>query len=60
MAVPNVIGMKPDEAEAALTANGFVAQRVDAFFGRGKEVYNTDPGPGEMARRGSTVRYFVN
>ena len=59
VAVPNVIDMRPEDAENALTAAGFQAVRVDAVFGRGRRVYNTDPGPGTMAKRGSTVTYFV-
>jgi len=58
--VPNVIGMRPADAERALTDAGFVGERVDAIFGRGRSVYNTDPSPGAKAPRGSTVRYFVN
>jgi beta-lactam-binding protein with PASTA domain/tRNA A-37 threonylcarbamoyl transferase component Bud32 len=60
VAVPNVIGMSPDEAAATLAADGFQPERVDAVFGRGRTVYNTDPSPGTKAKRGSTVRYFVN
>jgi beta-lactam-binding protein with PASTA domain/serine/threonine protein kinase len=58
--VPNVIGKKPDDAAKILTDAGFQAVRVDAVFGRGRTVYNTDPSPGTKARRGSTVTYFVN
>jgi beta-lactam-binding protein with PASTA domain len=58
--VPYVIGMKPDEAAAALEAAGFVAVRQDALFGRGRNVYNTDPAPYTKAPRGSTVTYFVD
>jgi beta-lactam-binding protein with PASTA domain len=58
--VPYVIGMKPDDAAAALEAAGFVAVRQDALFGRGRNVYNTDPAPYTKAPRGSTVTYFVD
>ena len=58
--VPNVVDLKPEDAKEALEDAGFRTSRKDAFFGRGRRVYATDPQPGTKARRGSTVTYFVS
>ena len=57
--VPDVRGDKPADAARTLLAAGFRAVRVDALFSTGSRVYNTDPGHGQKAKRGSQVRYFV-
>jgi beta-lactam-binding protein with PASTA domain len=58
--VPDVRGDSPGDAQQKLEAAGFVAKRQDAFFSSGSVVYNTNPGHGSKARRGSTVTYFVS
>ena len=58
--VPDVIDKKPDEAKRILEQAGFTTKREDAFFGRGRKVYATNPNPGSKARRGSTVTYYVS
>lgn len=57
--VPDVTNMKPDRAKEILEAAGFKAERRDAPFGRGRNVYATDPSAGTKAKRGSTVEYYV-
>jgi beta-lactam-binding protein with PASTA domain len=58
--VPDVRGDSPGDAQQKLERAGFVAKRQDAFFSSGSVVYNTNPGHGAKARRGSTVTFYVS
>ena len=55
--VPKVVGLKRDEAEAALAAVGLKAQVV-AIPGPGT-VRSADPGEGSRVRKGAVVRLYV-
>ncbi len=57
VAVPQVVGLREDEAKAALTAVGLEA-KVRRIPGPGV-VRSADPGEGSMVKRGSTVTLYV-
>ena len=62
IAVPAVAGGSYEEAAAALTAEGFVPERVDENSTEVEAgvVMSTDPGEGERLDQGSTVRVIVS
>lgn len=53
VAVPDVVGMNSNQAEKVLTAAGFKVKWEKVFWAR--SVWSTDPAPGTMAPKGSTV-----
>lgn len=60
--VPDVSGMTPDEAEAALTSVGLVPEvttRLDPAIDRGGLI-GLDPAPGTSLERGTTVTVVVS
>lgn len=60
--VPNVVGMDPDAAQAALTNAGFqvqLAYNVDATNASGKVAIET-PDAGSKAKKGDAVKIFVS
>ncbi|WP_309103734.1 Stk1 family PASTA domain-containing Ser/Thr kinase [Microbacterium sp.] len=62
IAVPAVAGGSYEDAAAALTAEGFVPERVDANSTEVETgvVMSTDPGAGERLEQGSTVEVTVS
>jgi eukaryotic-like serine/threonine-protein kinase len=54
--VPNVVGMKEDEATAALKAAGLT---VDATKFFGSKVRQQQPAAGETVEKGTTVKILV-
>ena len=55
--VPEVVGLPKGEAERRLAAAGLKARYV---FPVGSRVVEQSPGPGEQARRGSSVQLLLN
>lgn len=53
VAVPDVVGMNANQAQKTLTAAGFEVKWEKVFWAR--SVWSTDPAPGTMAPKGSTV-----
>ena len=57
--VPKIVGMTPQNAEAALEANGLVLDRSDRFYSAevpAGRIVSQVPSPGEVVRRGWHVR----
>ena len=57
--VPNVEGLRRDEAERRLKAAGFAVRFIDFPGKRGSRVIEQDPDGGERRRRGSTVTCYL-
>ena len=57
--VPNVEGMRRDDAEKRLKAAGFAVRFIEFPGRRGNRVIDQDPNGGEMRRRGSTVTCYL-
>lgn len=51
--VPNVVGMTANDAQKTLTAAGFKVRWEKVFWAR--SVWSTDPAPGTMVAKGSTI-----
>ncbi len=62
IAVPAVAGGSYDDAAAALSAEGFVPERVDEHSTEVEQgvVMSTDPGEGERLEQGATVTVIVS
>ncbi|MFI0420220.1 Stk1 family PASTA domain-containing Ser/Thr kinase [Spongiactinospora sp. 9N601] len=58
--VPDVLGQSPEDAKAALEAEGFtVSMSTKPVSRTPNQVFQTDPKAGEKADEGSTVKIFV-
>jgi len=57
--VPNVVGMRFNDAQQTLRDAGFQVQRQNGFLSFGNRVQRQDPAGGSQAVQGSTVTLFT-
>ena len=60
--VPDLRGMSPEEAEAALEAAGFTGKQGNAEYSDMDEgrIFKQDPKPGSAADKGSVITYSIS